>query len=251
MPLGRERAKELREKTQAHAQAVLEDLHHIRGLFSNLESQRAELRGLSVKLRRLLLDGEIGRVARPRTGELALAQPDNLPFYRLSRSRPQPEFFGSGGVTAQGVWGRALVKGPIPGGFNPSKTVSVPLDNFLKQQVLCFRGQWVSRKDTIQYVANAGSGAHTGLQRIPEKQKQAFALIDRCRGFATYQVQGKAMMLKINQGAPSAPNLTYEMGEIDVALLEVLAAAHFLVISPDVAELEVYIRRELGAHGSS
>jgi hypothetical protein len=244
---------EVREKllsaTREAAAAFIEDMPHIREIVNKANPDRGELRRLSGVLRRLLIDkgGDLKDIAAPRIGRFTLLSPDNKPVFKAARKRPY-EFFGSAGVAACGIYFRAAVveKGSNAHrleNFDPDRTVALGHDNFLSQDVLCLQGKWITRRDAIKYIANIASGVHSGI--VKTETEKAIA---RIRKSATYKAIPNAANFTFNIDAlyPNEPPFQYAPDAIDPVLVELLAAAHFLELSPDIRRLETDIRAELG-----
>jgi hypothetical protein len=78
------------------AQALLEDLAHFRNVSTKPDMQPSELRVLSVTLRRLLVNSELGKIATPRIGRIEVPAPDYHPLYELANNAAYVQFIGSG-----------------------------------------------------------------------------------------------------------------------------------------------------------
>jgi hypothetical protein len=243
-----ERREQLLSATREAAAAFVEDMRHIRETVNKTNPDRAELRRLSNVLRRLLIDngGDLRAIAAPRIGRITLLSPDNKPFVKTARKRPN-EFFASAGVAAFGVYFRAAhcekaaSAEPIED-FDPERTVDLPLDNFLSQEVLCLQGKWITRRDALKYIAHVASGVHSG---IPKEEIEK--TIARIRMSATYSaIPGAAnFTFKLDALYPAEPSFRYAPDAVDPVLIEVLAAAHFVEISPNIRRLEDVVRKEL------
>jgi hypothetical protein len=234
--------------TREAAAALVEDLRHIREIVNRADPDRGELRRLSGVLRRLFVDGDLNDISGPRTGRLMVTAPDNKPFYDAEGDKPYA-FFGSGGVTMFGISFRAhmVESGTRPRqitDFDPDRTISLPIHNFMSQNVLCLQGQWIMRRDVIKYTANIAGGVHSGAPR-EEIQKT----VARIRRSANYRAPtaDTPLILSFNMDAmhPTETPFQYDPTAIDPLLVEILATAHFLVSSPSVESLETAIREEL------
>lgn len=255
MGMSEDHRKERLALTREAAAALVEDLQHLREILERTDPSRAELRRLSVTLRRILVDRDLSIIAAPRIGRIKLKAPNNKPIVKSNSKRPI-SFFGSGGVTVFGVeiacciLDRGAEPRPLPD-FHPANTINLRLDGFLSQPVLCFRGEMVSRARTIEYVANIGSGAHSGSPETATTNKQnAYRTLSRISSIASYSVSGGITTISINISATTGddPGFKYTPDAIDPVLLELLAAAHYLVISEDTIELERVIPEELKSH---
>lgn len=245
--------------TREAAAAFVEDLQHMREVLGRAEPSQAELRRLSVTLRRILVERDLTNVAAPRIGRIKLKAPDNKPIIKSNKKLPIA-YFGSGGVEVFGILvqcamvDRAAQPRPLPE-FRPGHTIELRLDGFLSQPVLCLEGQLVSRARVIEYVANIGSGVHSGLLKsAPANKRDAYETLSRVRRVASYSFEGGVTEIAFDEDAlknaltDETVQFRYTPAAIDSVLLELLAAAHYLVVSDDTAKLEHVILEELKAH---
>lgn len=257
--MAKKSTEELLKATREAAAAYVEDLPHMREVVNRQNIDKGELRRLSNVLRRLLIDngGDLRNIAAPRIGRVTLLSFDNSPI--LKAKGPSPSFFQSGGASLFGVFFRAAMlstgqSSQEPDHFNYEQTVSLPLDNFLAQKVLCLKGNWTSRREVIKYIANIASGVHSGVPKEADH-----LLLDQIRNAATYSVipvppeygepAGATMpsyTFNLEVLKDSEKEFAYSAGAIDPVLVELLAVAHLLTISPDIGKLESNIKLELG-----
>lgn len=87
-------------------------------------------------------------------------------------------------------------------------------------------------------MANIASGVHSGTAK--ESSDKAIARIRRTASYSDGSIVFKTDALN-----PEEPEFHYESSAVDPVLFEVLSAAHFLVVSPSITELERIIRAEL------
>lgn len=158
--------------TRDAAIALVEDLEHVREVLKRKLTSRGEIRRLSAVMRRLLVDGDLGRVAAPRIEKLTILAPDRKPYYNVEKSA-RVLFFASGGAPIFGVNLDAMllanagqtpdVQRRIAELTNGIDRQLVPLKppNFTDQRVLCYHGAWVTRRAAIKHIANVGSGVHS------------------------------------------------------------------------------------------
>ena len=165
-------------KTKGMAAALIEDLQHMRDITEKTDPDRGELRRLSGTLARLLIERDLSNVAAPRVERVVIRSPDNQEFYRHTRKQNLP-LFCSGGSAAFGVYQRASIVNegsralPLPN-IDLEATVDLQIDNFLRQDVLCFHGEWANRQDVILYVRHIGFGVHSGkLKQRQERNSQS------------------------------------------------------------------------------
>lgn len=255
MKLSPDKRAELIALTKEPAAALVEDIKHAREVLAHDAPSRTEIRHLSITLRRLLLqpDQDLAAVAAPRIGRIKLVLPDNKPVLKSAQKKPFP-FFSSGGASAFGICIRAgmINEGAHVqslNGFHPDRTVERRLKEFIDQPVLCIQGEWVNRDDVIKYVANLTSVAHSGAPKTAAKHKQStFSLLARIRNCAAISLQDGTTRIAFHpdQLSTREPRFQYSRDSIDPVLLELMAAVHYLSISPNLIKLEEIIREELG-----
>jgi len=236
------KARRLAETKEAAA-ALIEDLPYIRNLLDKAEPERGEVRRLSAILRRLLVDDDLGKIVAPRLGKFELIAPDNNPVYRADSKNPLA-YFESGGAVVFGVYLRAAMinAGSAPRAlaqFDPEATVGLKLDSFLAQRVLCLNGRWASRRAVVKFAANVASGVHSGSAETEDEK-----LIQRLRHSVAYRLAGGACSITFNPSPPTG-TFVYDANSLDPVLVELLAAATFVVKSPDVRLVEDNIKNEL------
>jgi hypothetical protein len=248
MPMSPEHRAKMLIDTKEQAAALLDDLPYLRGISAQPDHSPAEIRRVSGTLRRLLVERDITIVAAPRLGRFMFFAPDNKPFYSAGRKIPFT-FFASGGMEVFGVKFRSTIvdlqiSRPSLGLIDPERTIELRLDGFMSQHVLSLSGRWISRADVIKYVANVGHGVHSGVPQTPTE-----TIISRIRRVARYTKSDKNLAITVEMKAlESGADLPfrYSPEAIDPIILELLAAIHFLLISPDTSRLEMAIRDEFG-----
>jgi len=132
-------------------------------------------------------------------GRFLFSAPDDKPFYKAADQIPFT-FFGSGDTEIFGVKFRtAIVDLNVPeagrrhlGMIFPPR-VRMQLHGFMSQRVLCFNGYWVTRGEVIKYVANIGSGVHSGTPMT-----QSDETISRIRRSIAYTKSGSHVSVTCN-----------------------------------------------------
>ncbi|MGH6819071.1 MAG: hypothetical protein ACREC1_09910 [Methylovirgula sp.] len=264
--LTNEQKAKLIDETRTTAIALVEDLKYLREVISRIETSRGELRRLSAVLRRILVEEDLLKVAAPRLGRITLLAPDNNPFYKAA-NKVFFLFFASGGANVFGVGIEFLVMmNAGPAGPDPERKaretarllndvtharIDLRPDKFLSQRVLCYRGQWVSRREVIKHIANVASGVHS--QTAMEAGEK---FLEAVRAACSYSIQDQEAQVHllpelgidsapIKFGLdPGTPPLNFSVAALDPLLVEVLATANFLIKSPDIARLEAVIQEE-------
>ncbi|RUU12483.1 hypothetical protein EOD23_07340 [Mesorhizobium sp. USDA-HM6] len=244
MPLDPELRIQLLATTRPAAEAMIEDLQHIRGLIAKVDQSRDELRRMSAILRRLLVDGDLSAIAAPRVGKVTIASPDNTVFYKAI-SPENTHFFLSGGAHIFGLAIRgAAATVPSIGviNYDPERTVPLRIDNFLSQRVLFWKGDWVNRGEIIKYVANLAAGVHSGTPQTPKEKLIADARHQLVIGLRDGSI---GMAIRPADQAYDESKMEMTGGAVDLTLIELFAAARYLVESADVVGLEDSIRAEI------
>lgn len=254
MPMTPEyRDKAIRDSKESAA-AFLEDLAYFRVVLDRVEPSRGELRRLTGSVRRLLIDRDLITVASPRLERQFLVNTNDVnPIIKAMTDVPGTLYF-NGGATVFGMDARQVKffkKGSItePEKGSLDAMITLNLDGFLNQRVLCLNGEFVTRRSAIKYIAYTAAGIHAGDPRTQTDQKAEPILKEiRRRALCTktgYQIDPTPMLFgtKPDQDHP----FMYSPDAIDVVLLELLATLHYLVRSEDTKELEAMVRKELGA----
>ena len=234
---------------------LLDDLQHIRNVVANDDTDSGDIRRLSGTIRRLLVDREITKIATPRIGRLVLLAPDNNPYYKATKKIPALFFlsgrvniFGWNGVicaaedmTRFKLPGKKVRRTVAPKGFDPERTIELRLENFLKQDVLCYQGEWVSRGAVIKYVANVASGVHTTAAKTEEE-----ILLAKIRSGNYLSIEKGGVHVELMKHGLDSDETEFKHtpDSVDPVLIELLAAGHFLSISPDIKKLETIIAKE-------
>jgi hypothetical protein len=138
-------------------------------------------------------------------------------------------------MVEQGPWAREVKD------YHPDRTALVRLDGFLSQKVLCFNGQWVSRGDAIKYIANVAHGVHSTDPKAPNHE-----LLKKIRYIATISLEGGKPLISFDPKAVATDEkpLAVNRRALDFILLQLMSAARYLTISPDILRLEDIIRQE-------
>ncbi|MBN8931458.1 MAG: hypothetical protein J0G97_06025, partial [Rhizobium pusense] len=126
--------------------------------------------------------------------------------------------------------------------WDPSKKMYVSPEDYLKQPAIYFRGEWITRREIIRYIANIAHGVHSG-EKLDEREE----LLRRARfavkisGLPNAEPSIIVNLLAFdNQELPPFIDRT----SIDWFLVELWSAASSLVDAPDVHQLEAYIKEE-------
>jgi hypothetical protein len=251
MALSNYQRSQLCEATRDAARALVEDLEHIRDVIGRLDQSRGELRRMSAILRRLLVEGSLGEIAAPRIGRIRISAPDNNPVYKLIDGSAPVELFISGGTQIFGLLLRAYMANTehsalaLPE-FDPDRTVLLRIDSFLTQPVLFWKGKWGRRLDVIKYIANVASGVHATTPKDDVEKYLHDLRSEVVMGLREPTTPGEPDGIGIAIKPPDKPfdeaALKFKGGAVDLLMLEMFAAARYLVESADVRTLEETIK---------
>lgn len=237
----------MKVETHDAALVLVDDIQHIRHIVSQKEPSPGDLRRLSNQLRRILVEGDLLKIAAPRMGKIGIVGPDLRTLYRANEQFPFPfiaaDTFSTHGVIFASMLIDERKTGRSRPNYNPDNMITLRVETFLNQQVLCFKGQWVSRADLIKYVANVAHGIHSGSP----KDEVGF-LIRKIRSALTVKMvtgpDGKPMPnIAFNHEVliSEDPAIQFRPDVVDLALLYIISTAQFLITSQDVIELECMI----------
>jgi hypothetical protein len=262
MALTEEQRARLMKSTRDAAGAFVEDMEYLREVAKREDTSRREIRHISATLRKLIVERDIEIIATPRVGRIFLTAPDNRPYHRVSEKLPFL-FFMSGGANVFGgridrmtAFDTQVPKGMgndkvvqalvdrLPKGDDAIATVQLNLDNFAQQRVICYRGRWIARQRIIKYLANISSGVHSGAPK--DDDDKALAQIRSSSAISIGKDGGLHLDLFKNGIDSDEMTITHTPDAVDLVLVEVLAAATYLTISPMAIELEATVREELG-----
>lgn len=155
-------------------------------------------------------------------------------LYVAARRQEIGQFY-SGHATVFGIRLLSVVNYSSTDGspsFDPSKQIDLPIDTFLKQRVICLGGEWVTRSEVIKYIANVAQGVHSGSARSP-----ADNLVRKMRSRLSVALKDNIPNINLSSSGLHEPDLALDRSGVDCGLIELLAAAGFVVNSPDVITL--------------
>lgn len=238
----------MRATTHDAALVLIDDLEHIRQIISKEEPDPGDLRRMSNVLRRILIEGDLRKIATPRLGKIAIIGPDLRSFYRENEREPY-QFLAADTFVVHGISFSAFSFDPHTPtrqtGYRPGNLVPLRVEPFQNQQVLCYKGKWVTRADLIKYVANVGHGTHSGTPN--DDRAFLIRIIRHCLtiGVETDGSNGKQVATVTYNSAASSnddPPIKFRPDVVDLPLLYLISTAQFLTSSPDVVELERVIK---------
>ena len=262
MKLTRAEVLRRRQQTKGAAHALLEDIGYIREVVARQDTSRGEIRRLSVILRRLLLDRDLPIVATPRIGKIKLHSVDNSMLLKRNvyNGRLRACFCGDVNIFGQyiGTFDLHEVKPgdePLPltvesanrliypDGGEVLRDILLGIEQFVAQKILCFMGHWIERRAVIKYMANLASGAHSDDPIHDEhfllaRMRNAIQVRKGPSGPNVHIVWETASPVDSAHFQPAPPQ------SVDPVLIELLATANSLVLSPDVSRLEEELRKE-------
>lgn len=248
MPFSEEKRHQLLEETREAAQAALEDLTYLREMTGRSTPDSAAVRRSSSILRRLLVERDLERVSSPRIGSPSIIARNIESIVRIAEQN-KVFIVSTADIKFAGHSFGSIVVGPYPGDPNrpllDDGSISLSLSSFMRQEAICFRGSWISRREVLKYVANVASGVHTGSTKTDVEQ----AIRDLRYAVTVTASEGDERAPSIGFGdfathfAEDRPFQTIP-GRLDLALLELVATAIYVTRSPDIHALEAVIAAE-------
>jgi hypothetical protein len=231
---------EMQTATRSTAFALSDDLKHTRDVLSKEMPSQGDIRRLSTLLRRILLDGDLRKVAGPRTEKVTILAPQLKPFHQHHEREPSHLFIGGAIKFPGGSFSNVrMATNPMEGGhlIRPDELVELNIEQFIAQRVLYYKTRWVTRKSVIKYVVIVAHAAHSA---DPAKDVD-FAFIDDLKYRVAIQPN--------ENGFPTIDftdfdkeqtdsYLRYDRNRIDLALAMLHSTASYLVASPSIVELE-------------
>ena len=261
MVLGRSEKAAMIASTHEAACNLRDDLSYIRSTIAKLEIESADLRRMSAVLRRLLIDnqGDLRKVAPPRLGKrVEIVAYDSREFLKesLGRSIALCTLGVSGlfGIPQESI---AIFQNNSPvenpnikiRGFRgaPTPPILLSLDKFMSQNVLCFNGIWARRIDVIKFVANVAGGVHSGKNIEPID-----FILDEARKHAVFRLEDGQPKIEFSVDlfpGNTIRGVDFRRRGVDFVLLQLMVAARYLTISPDIHALEKTINSEVENNG--
>jgi len=235
----------LKGKTGGAALVLLDDLKHIRSIVAKQEPDPGDLRRMSSLLRRILVEGDLRKIAAPRLGKISIISPDLEALYRANEEEPffllAADSFKTHGISFATITVEKRSSARDLPGHDSSALLPLPLEPFQNQKVICYDGSWATRADVIKYVANVAHGVHSGSPLEP-----AHFLLRQIRQALTVKMAeigpqgeiGPSIGFHPDVLASDDPAIEFRPDVIDVALLHLISTAQFLTTSPDVIALE-------------
>jgi hypothetical protein len=275
MPLTDVEKRRMIAATYDMAKDMVDDLAYMRRILAETSPDPGDFRRLSNTLRRLLIDnnGDLKKIFPPRLDHrLNLLAPELGDHI----GKCQSWYFGSVGAGAlygchpsmefviadpqkkripslvsrpytqarQVRW--ELHEQPIDEENRTERTIPLPIHSFLSQRVIYFSKQWIKRADVIKYVANVGGGVHSG----DPKDEPIDYLLHQVRQICSIWVSNGTPQCRINHPfnlAAGAMPIDVDRHGFDFTLIQIMAAARYVAMSPDIHELEDIIRLETRA----
>ena len=234
----------MRAATKGAAHALSDDLKHIREILNKDEIRPGDLRRLSNQLRRIVVEPDLRTVAAPRLGRVRIASPQLKPYHQANDKTPFTLFSGGKLAFKQMQIGNILMssKRVDVAASNPDETVTLTIDQFCAQRVICFQGKWATRQNVIKYIANAAHGVHSG----DVTNDISYKLLENLKNHAGIKFQDGFPTTVMNIDAMgSAPKpWKPDKNRIDFAMVQLMSTGQYLVNSPMIIELEELIDGE-------
>ena len=240
-----EQREQMRESTRSAAHALSDDLKHMREVIAKEQFTAGDLRRISNQLRRILVNGDLRKVAAPRVAKILIEAPQLKAFHHFNEKHPIDLFSGGKLVFRHMEMGNFLLSNKSAfglGGESPDETVSLNVEQFIAQRVICFKGRWATRTDIIKYVGIAAHGIHS---EDAGKDPQ-FQFLETVKQFARIDFSNGMPHIAANIDALKDPPLPWKpkKDQIDLSLMQLMSTAQYLVTSAEVIEMERVIDSE-------
>ncbi|MEO1091466.1 MAG: hypothetical protein AAFX81_12565 [Pseudomonadota bacterium] len=241
------------EESFRRANDLAEDLHYLREIANNNNVERRNLRHASVVLRRMLVEDELKRVGAPRIGCLEVRAHQLNEVYRACKKQNY-YYYANLGAKVCGVYLKGISAATQPASARPTENgaldgsqdrfVDLSIDSFKKQKIFFLRDTWVTRIDVIKHIANKGGGAHPSNPRSGGFDD----FLDEVRSFLMiHNIDGVPSIGFNVNNTRSSHEIGFGYGSdlFDPFLVEILATACQLTLSPKIIELEQVIKIEI------
>lgn len=221
--------------------AFVEDFRWMAEMIDREPPAFGDIRRSSAVMRRLFPDGrDFQRIASFHAPKPYLRAADNRAYYRASEGGAVVPFFVSGG---RGFLNHTFCSFSSGGPFDHIKAptdvedhlVLIPLDAWLQQRVLCFWGEWTSRTNVINYVANRAHGVHSGSDK--REGDESLSMLRRVAQLSRADEGHPRIALDFSAPFVVSADFTPRAGELDCVLFEYSCAVRFFVESPDAVAL--------------
>lgn len=238
-----------RADTEIAAQRFLDDVEHIAELRTKADIRDSDILDLSSRLRRLLIDRDLQRVANPRIGRIELKSHSEKRYVSDNIGK-RIGLLLLGQADIYGLSFGPLLGDPPrrPTGDAGPEIISLPVDKFLNQPVICHEGRWIRRKQVIEFIANTQGGVHTKQRAgLPDAIADDYRALQRLKRGVRFKLKNKTLTIDLWTGARGGTRFPDRRDKymIDAVSFEVMAAASWLVKSESVQKLERYVRKEL------
>jgi len=228
---------------------IIEDLEWLTELWSGSLTKNVTVRHSVHILRRLLIHSDLQKSANSRNFRIVIDAPDVKPFIKATRYG-LIEFYQCGGANVLGfdIAGTVVHLKPsnrlerIMREHDPDNRVQLSLKSFLRQKVFSFQGEFISRADIINYVANKAGNAHfdrKGRDETIERIRSSVILKMGDDGIPSFGFNMASL-------AKKPLNFALDPKAIDPIFIETAATAKFLVESQSVKEYCRLLKRDYG-----
>jgi hypothetical protein len=241
MSITPELATEQRQSTLEAAVAFLEDLGYMRNIVAIEFPERGEIRRLSAVLRRLLVDngGDLRKIAPCRIGRLELKAQDTKIYVRS-----KPQFFMNCRGPVISSWPNNRTRPMVESNDlkGPLREITLSLDGFVQQQIMCFQGRWLRRGDLIKHIANIASGVHS-----THSMTDTDLAIEKARSSLLRKSVDGQHTITLNRSlfGPARDPVKYDGLALDPVHLALVSTAELLLKSDGISALIEVINAEI------
>lgn len=239
---------------------TFDDLSHIFNVWKREDLTNKDVRDVTAHVRRLLVYGDLFKVAAPRGIRIAFRMPDNNALVAGAESG-RLIFWQSGGAITFGceVRGWPLQEGrdPVPelASWDPERLLDAKPDQFMNQPVFFLGktyaappvpgalGQYATRKDVINYVANKAGVAHFDLDRTGVNE-----MLGRIRTTVICRKTPDGRIgfgLDVNGFKVPDDDFAPRPDSLDPVFTELLATCRWMSESPALREVHVQLKSDL------
>lgn len=240
----------------ARDESILGDFRNFERLQSIEDPSNHEVRLYAAAVRRLLIDnggGLLAPAAASRGIKLAYYAVDTKAMAARARNG-KTILYSAGGVKAFGLQFSSIecLHGAVAGN-EKSAYAEWPLQTFLKQPVLFWRGVSLTRSQVVAYVANKAAGVHYDVKASGLLTAEDMAACESLRTAARLSATGPAILqMNFSAVADTAvlQRFAYSATAMDLVFYELLAIIQAMQASPAVKNLLTEIEAELNSQSS-
>ena len=216
---------------------IIDDIEYLRELSLYNKKVASEIRRASVIIRRFVLDNDLKQAASLARMKLELMLPP--PFKKkgeyektgIKLAHTALNKMGDGDYFGFTCNSMAILINVQP----DTKFEACSLDQFLKQNCFYYHGDFISRRDVINYAANSMGGAHHGNRPVKNKE-----IIEKAKGCILFTpTQGNKFNIDIELARLHNyhDEIYPDRSGINLVHMEILSSARLISHSPMIQVL--------------